>query len=242
MQHAGLRHVDPRCRLVTAVALASATALAARWATLGVALAAACGLAVLARVSWQTCVRRIASLNALLLVVVVLLPLTTPGESVGRLGPLSVSREGCLLAAMIVAKTNIIVLAAAALLGAMNAATVGHALEHLRVPDKLVHLVLLCARYVDTIEQEYRRLRAAMAARGFRARADRQTYRAFGYLVGMLLVRSLDRSERVLAAMRCRGFRGRFYLLDHFRFTRGDAAFLLAAAALLATMIGLEWR
>ena len=58
------------------------------------------------------------------------------------------------------------------------------------------------------------------------------SYRTFGYLVGMLLVRSFDRSERVLAAMKCRGFRGQYWLLDHFSFVasprravlRGDVA------------------
>ena len=72
--------------------------------------------------------------------------------------------------------------------------------------------------------------------RGFRPRMDWHTYRSYGYLVGMLLVRSLDRSQRVLAAMKCRGFRGRFYLLDHFAATRYDLGFSLAAGLILAAL------
>jgi cobalt/nickel transport system permease protein len=71
-----------------------------------------------------------------------------------------------------------------------------------------------------------------MKVRAFRPRMDRHTYRTYGYLVGMLLVRSLERSERIVAAMKCRGFRGRFYLLEHFAFSRRDAWFAVAAAAL----------
>ena len=46
-------------------------------------------------------------------------------------------------------------------------------------------------RYTEVVHVEYHRLRAAMRMRAFRARFDRRTFRAFGYLVGMLLVRSM---------------------------------------------------
>jgi cobalt/nickel transport system permease protein len=62
-----------------------------------------------------------------------------------------------------------------------------------------------------------------------------------GYLVGMLLVRSLDRSERIVRAMKCRGFRGRFYLLDHFHFSAGDVRFAAAWLLTLAVLSVLEW-
>ena len=81
----------------------------------------------------------------------------------------------------------------------------GHALGHLHVPRKLAHLLLFTVRYLDVLDREYRRLRAAMKVRSFRPRMSLHTYRAYGYLVGMLLVRSFDRSERMLAAMKCRG-------------------------------------
>jgi cobalt/nickel transport system permease protein len=75
-----------------------------------------------------------------------------------------------------------------------------------------------------------------MKTRGFRPRLSSHTYRTIGYLVGMLLVRSLDRSERVMAAMKCRGFRGQFYLLDHFAFSRWDIWFSVVAASALVLL------
>jgi cobalt/nickel transport system permease protein len=58
-----------------------------------------------------------------------------------------------------------------------------------------------------------------------------------GNVTGTLLVRSLERAERVGQAMRCRGFDGRFHSLAEFR-TRGRDVLLFlvmvgAAAALL---------
>jgi cobalt/nickel transport system permease protein len=129
-----------------------------------------------------------------------------------------------------------------ALVGSMTATTMGHALAHLHVPQKLAHLLLLTVRYLDVLHLEYRRMRAAMKVRCFRPGMNRHTYRTFGYLVGMLLVRSFDRSERIMAAMKCRGFQGRFYLLDHFAFSaRRDAPFCFASLALLGLLITMGW-
>jgi cobalt/nickel transport system permease protein len=116
-----------------------------------------------------------------------------------------------------------------------------HALHHLHLPEKLVHLMLFTVRYVEVLRREYGRLAAAMKARGFRPRMNRHTYRAYGYLVGMLLVRSLDRSERIVAAMKCRGFRGRFYLLDHFALARRDGWFAMVAAVVLVLLAAVEY-
>jgi cobalt/nickel transport system permease protein len=140
-----------------------------------------------------------------------------------------------------VMKTNAVVLAVTALLGTMEAPVLGHALHHLRVPGKLVHLLLFSIRYLEVLQQEHRRLHAAMIVRGFRPRMDRHTYRCYGYLAGMLLVRSVGRAERILTAMRCRGFIGRFYLLDHFAFSRRDLPFI-AGTLLTVIVVGIfEW-
>jgi cobalt/nickel transport system permease protein len=54
------------------------------------------------------------------------------------------------------------------------------------------------------------------------------------------LVRSLDRAERIAAAMKCRGFRGHFYMLDHFAFAKRDLRFCIASLTLLLLLIFME--
>ncbi len=159
------------------------------------------------------------------------------GHDVLALGALQFSREGLQLAVTVALKGNAVVLTLVVLLGTMDAVTLGHALRHLRVPEKLIHLMLFTVRYLDVLHREYLRLRAAMKMRGFRPGLDRHTYRTFGYLVGMLLVRSLDRAERIAAAMKCRGFRGHFFMLDHFAFSRRDVPFCIAWSALLLLLV-----
>ncbi|MCX8955322.1 cobalt ECF transporter T component CbiQ, partial [Ruegeria sp. NA] len=62
----------------------------------------------------------------------------------------------------------------------------------------------------------------------------------FGYLVGMMLVRAIERSERILDAMKCRGFSGRMLLLQDFALTRRDIVFAAGLGALCAGLIILD--
>jgi len=136
-------------------------------------------------------------------------------------------------------KASAIVMMAMALLGSMEAVTLARALRSLRAPAGLVHLILFTVRYIDVLDQEYRRLRTAMKTRGFRPSNSRHTYVSFGYLIGMMLVRALERSERILQAMKCRGFHGHYYLLDHFAMTPLDWAFAMGFGGLLLGLAGI---
>jgi cobalt/nickel transport system permease protein len=237
-----MERADPRLRIVVAVVFALVVAMATRLSALGAALAATLLGVALSGLSVRVVLRRLLPLNVVMFLLLLVLPLTsggTPlaGHGLGRF----CFQEGLLLAAVIAIKGNAIVLALLVLLGATDVVTLGHALGHLRVPEKLAHLFLFTVRYLDVLEREYGRLRAAMTARGFRPRMNRHTYRSYGYLAGMLLVRSLDRSERIMAAMKCRGFQGRFYLLDHFAFSRRDVPFCVASLVVLTLLVLMEW-
>ncbi len=236
-----IERVDPRLRVVTAAAFSVVVALAGRLPTLATALAVAGAAAATSGGGLCRALRRLVPLNVFLLLVFFVVPLSVPGEPWASAGPLTATRQGLRLAIAIVLKGNAIVLALAALLGTLDLAALGHALHHLRIPDKLVHLLLFTVRYVAVLEQERARLGVAMKLRGFRPRMNRHTWQTYGYLVGMLLVRSLDRSERIVAAMKCRGFCGRFHLLDHFAWTRRDTAFAALGAAVLALLAIGEW-
>ena len=233
--------LDPRARIVLALAFAVVVVASDGFPVLGLALGTALAVAAAARVATAGTAKRVLAMDAFIVLMLVMLPFTMPGEEVFRLGGLAASREGLLEAAAIALKANAVIVVVLALLGTMDAAALGHGLGHLRVPSKLVHLLLFTVRYIGVLEREYRRLRLAMRARAFRPGSNLHTWRSFGYLLGMLLVRSLDRSERIVAAMKCRGFRGRFYLLDHFALSRRDVWFIAAAILVLVLLAVLEW-
>jgi len=236
-----LGRVDPRARLVAALLFSVVVVLADRFEVLVTALVATIAGLFFSGSSPRAVLRRLVPLNVLILVLIVWLPLAAEGAAAFRWGPLEFSAEGLRLAAAIALKGNTVVLAMLVLLGSLDAVALGHALSHLRVPDKLTHLLLFTVRYLDVLRRESLRLSAAMKVRGFRPRMDRHTYRSYGHLAGMLLIRSCDRSERVVAAMKCRGFRGRFYMFDHFHFSRRDLPFCVVSLLILLVLVWMEW-
>lgn len=231
---------DPRLRILATLAFALAVLSLGRLSLLLTALLLAGGLALAAGLAPKRILKRLLALEGFMLVLLILLPFSVPGESWLQLGPFSTSREGVLQATAILLRANAIVLALLAMVGTLEPVVLGHALAQLRVPDKLVHLFLFTVRYLGLLHDEYRRLRQAMRTRGFVARSDAHTWRSLGWLMGMLLVRSLERSQRILEAMKCRGFNGRFYLFDGHRWQAGDTRFALAGALLLTTLASLD--
>jgi cobalt/nickel transport system permease protein len=226
---------------VAAVVFSLMAAEVRGFTALGIALAAALTAGAFSGFTAGTLVKRLLPLNALMLLLAILLSLSMPGKPVAMIGPFCFSREGLILVAKIAIKGNAIVMAVLVLIGTMEVNTLGHALSHLRVPAGLSHLFLFTVRYLDVLHREYLRLRWAMKVRCFHPRMDRHTYRSFGNLLGMLLVRGYDRSERILAAMRCRGFQGRFYLLDHFSFQLCDAIFCSVSVLICLIILVVEF-
>jgi cobalt/nickel transport system permease protein len=81
----------------------------------------------------------------------------------------------------------------------------------------------------------------ALKIRSFRPKTGMHTYRTYAYLVGMLLVRSYDRSERIQNAMLCRGFRGRFYDIREYYLKPFDYAMIFMVFLALILIALLQW-
>lgn len=206
-----LHHLDGRARLVAAGVFALVVAVFLKeTSTLTAALALAALLAALSRPSPMRLLRRMAAVNVFVLFLWLVLPWSTPGEAVWRLGPFSLREEGILLCAAVTLKCNAILLAMIALLATCELHELAAAMRRLGMPARLVVITFLCARYLHLIWEEGRRVRQAAELRGFVPRTSPATYRTSAGLVGSLLVRSHERAARVYRAMLCRGFSGSF--------------------------------
>lgn len=233
--------LDPRMRVITASIFALAVVLSHDFFVLILGLFTAVAMAVVAQLNFKRTLRRVIAMDLFMIFLILMLPFTTPGETLFTIAGLPASKEGLLHALMIALKANAVVFMLLALIGTMSATTLGHAMAHLRVPDKLVHLLLFTVRYLDVIGQEYKRMRRAMQARAFVMQASMHTWRSIGYLVGMLLVHSLERSERIMDAMKCRGYKGQFYLMDDMVLQRQDYLFMTFCMPFFFVLIGLNF-
>lgn len=106
------------------------------------------------------------------------------------------------------------------------------ALGRLGVPRVVVAQLSLTYRYLFALGGEAGRMVTAHALRAPALR--RPTARTAGTLLGHLLVRALDRAERIHRAMLARGFDGRFPTRRRGRLRGADLAFLVAVALLVA--------
>jgi cobalt/nickel transport system permease protein len=233
--------LDPRVRIATSTVFSCLVAVANSFTVLVIACMIALGLVLLARLDLAEVGRRVSVVFGFLILLWLILPLTYEGEPVGQWGPLVWHQPGVALAARISLKSFAILASFTALLATMAVSTMGHALDRMGLPGKLIHLLLMCYRYIFVIEQEYRRLNAAMRIRAFRPRTNLHTYRSYAYLVGMLFVRAAARAERVHQAMRCRGFQGRFHTMAQFPRHAGNRLFFVATTSAMLGLAWLEW-
>ena len=100
----------------------------------------------------------------------------------------------------------------------------GGALHRLGLPNVMVSQLLFVHRYLFVLLQEALSMERARAARGF----GRKSYplKLWGVFVGQLLLRTVNRSERIHRAMLSRGFNGTLPLVTHGRWKLHDTLFL----------------
>lgn len=222
--------LDPRLRVMLAAVFALVTVSQRALPVLAVLLATALLLALAARLPARPTARRLLALDAFMAVVLLTLPFSLPGALAFRIGPLAASWEGLIRVAEIIIKANAVLLSVLALVGTMEAVALGHALARLQVPGKLVNLLLLTVRYAGILRDQFAKMRMAMRVRAFHPSLSWHTWQSFGWLFGMLLVRSAERAERVLDAMKCRGYRGELHLVSDMRLRTVDWATGVGAA------------
>lgn len=188
-------HCDGRVLLALAGLGAGTLGFSTDWPVLAVGGAVAVVLALVARLPGRVWWHRLAGLNLLLLIL--LLPLLL-GEAADQAA-----------ARILLARANVLLLGLSALATGLDEARLTAALQRLHLPPKLVLLALLTLRYVQVMRAEAAQLRRAMTTRAFQPTLSPHALRTLGQFLGMLLLRSLLRAERLRAAMACRGFAGR---------------------------------
>ncbi len=155
-------------------------------------------------------------------------PFVRGGPAV-ELGPLALSEAGLATFLIVSVKAGIGAVSAVVLGATTSFPEILHGLERLRAPRLLIVIAAFMYRYVFVIADETRRMRAALAARGYRPRHLGQVA-ALGRMVTALFLRSYERGERVYVAMLARGYAGTMPRLAALSFGRADTVFLASLA------------
>ncbi len=235
-----IHRIDPRFRVAAAVFYSFAIALCYEFESLVAALAVSIISVLLADVGFKKVFKRLAIVNIFILLFWVVLPLTYKGSTVYSLGPVDVYMAGIVFAAKITIKSNAILLALISFIATMTFATLGHTLSKFKLPEKLVFLLMITYRYIFVIQQEYQKIIRSIKVRGFKPKTNLHTYKTFAYVIGMLLIKASERADRVYNAMRCRGFKGKYYSLTGFQADAKSWVFVTVVSGLTAGIITME--
>ena len=174
---------------------------------------------------------------------------TVPGEPLGSwdvgLVTVSISREGTMRFATVLARSWLSVQMAILLTATTPFPDLMHALHHLRVPAVLIAILGFMYRYLFILADEAGRLlraraaRSARPARGGGGGSFLWQARVAGGMVGQLFLRSMERSERVYNAMVSRGYQGHLLTMNPHVMERHDWLMGAAALVLLALIQGI---
>lgn len=220
-----LHKLDPRVKFLTVIPIVFTVAAMKTITAPLLALFICMILVILARLNIKKLVNRLLTVNIFILFLWIFLPFSYAGEAYFQIGDLTATKEGFLHVLSITLKSNVIVLLTIVILGTSEVFSLAHALIHLRMPKKLVLLFFFFYRYITVMHDEYIKIKRAISIRCFKPKSNFHTYRTYAYLVGMLIIRSFERSHRVYNAMLCRGFKNNFPIISHFKLNKVDIAF-----------------
>lgn len=207
---------DVRCKLVTLLLYAFLVASLQHLNLVLVALGVSLLALMLAGTPLASALLRVMALGGILGLFLLVLPFTVPARPgdvlllVAGLEALPFNLRGLHLAATIATKGITIALLTEPFLMTTPLPAALQGLDRLGLPAMFGQLVMLSHRYLFVFSSEAQRMATAMRVRGFRNRTRLVTFRALGNFLGMLFIRSFERTERAVDAMRARGYCGRF--------------------------------
>ena len=238
-----VHRLDPAAKTVAALAAVLATVLVGREhfvPLVPVAVALAVYHAI-GRVPLKYSAKRLLIVSPFAAAAAILFPVLEPGwavwtATVGR-WRIVVTEQGILRAADIVSKFFLCVWAALLLLSTTRFQDMVAGLGRLRVPRIFVTQMAFMYRYLWVLSDEMMRLRIARAARDCGHGSWRLRMHSQAAVVGVLFLRTLDRSERIYRAMTARGFDGRMGATHAEALRPADWLFAIAAVAAAAGIV-----
>lgn len=231
---------DPRIAIAFVLCFTVLVAVSHSWWTLSAAVLFATVLIVSAPVGSRVIATRLRTLAPILALVWLFLPWTWLWPS-GELSPtVFLSQVGVEFASRITVRACVIVLVVACVLEPLGTARMAWGLRGLGASERFSRLFAMTIRFLPLMQEEFARLRIAMCARGGRLRASAADYRMLATSMGMLLIRSIDRADRVRQAMEARSFGIPPTRVAHQLSTR-DLWILFAAFLAIAALVALEY-
>jgi cobalt/nickel transport system permease protein len=142
-----------------------------------------------------------------ILTVIIFLPFVAGENVIFTWGFIALKQEGCLAVIRIVTRFVSILTVSLVLFGTAPFLTTIKAMRFLGLSGIIVDMMLLSYRYLEELGDMLTRMQRALRLRGFQgSKLSRKNLQVMADLVGTLLIRSYEQSQRVYQAMILRGY------------------------------------
>ncbi len=217
-----LHRFDPRIKIISFIVLIFSIVLLPAVELALVALFASIIFLLVSQLPVRFVMQHIRWVFVFIVPFLMIMPFTVRGNELFTFGGLGVTYEGVEFGFLVSIRALAAVMLIFPMVGTMRFDTTLKALYQMRVPSLLVQMLMFTYRYIFIFIDEFSRMQRAMKSRGFKVGTNLHTFTTIGRAVGMLLVRSYERAERVYQAMLSAGYTGNPRTLFEFRSSPKD--------------------
>lgn len=215
-----IHHLDPRAKIISFTFLIFSFAFVDDLKVASFALLFSFFVLLLSKLPIDFALKRIKIVFFLLFPLMVIMPLTMEGNEL--IGVIPFSLEGFVYSSLIVVRAIATVILALIMLATTRFDMTMKALYALRIPGILVQMLMFTYRYIFVITDEFTRMWKSMECKGFKLSTNLHGLSILGNILGMLIIKSYDRTSRVYQSMVSKGYDGKPKSINHFEMAAKD--------------------
>jgi len=226
-----LHKLDPRTKIVTAIAFILAVALTPppSWQAFALYFVIVAIAILISKIPPLYVLKRSLVIVPFVLLIGIFIPFLKPGDASGSYNVWiwNVSHSGLMVLWGIAIKSWLSILSLILLSATTKFTELLKGLEQLRMPKLMIMILSFMYRYLFVMVDEVSRMKQARDSRNFGGKRTWQL-KTIGNMIGTLFIRSYERGERVYGAMVARGFEGQMRTLSSLQFRTADLYFVAA--------------
>lgn len=134
-------------------------------------------------------------------------------------------------------RTNMIILFNLLLFSHSSGYDIVRALNELRFPKKIVSSVYFTLKMIQTLTDEFKKIRQTLSARGFHGKSSLFTYETYGNLFGHIFVKSIRKANAMQDSFKLRGFHGRIYLINNSKLSIYDVILIFLVCMIIVKKV-----
>lgn len=134
-------------------------------------------------------------------------------------------------------RTNMIIAFNLLLFSSSSGYDIVRALNELRFPKAIVSSVYFTLKMIQSLTDEFKKIRQTLSARGFHGNSSLFTYETYGNLFGHIFVKSIRKAKAMQDSFKLRGFHGKIYLINNSKLSIYDVILVFLVCMIIVKKV-----